>query len=375
MSDWPSATAAQATMRAVVFREFGPPDVLRVESTPTPAPGPGELLVRVAAVSIGRLLDVVARAGHHPWARFEFPHILGAEHSGVVVGAGAGGHSFEIGDRVAVFPTIRSSEHSADTGSFGELDLDATVIGTHRPGAYAEYTVVPAANAHQVPAGVSAAEAAAVALAGTVALTQFVRVGGVGAGTRVLVPGASSALGCTTALLARHLGADVVVTSRDLRKRAQLTSHGFDHVLDSTAPDYPAQVMAAFAGRGPDVIVDNLGDATLWLQHLEILAPGGAVVSSGALLGAEMSIDLRRLYRLSQRIIGVRSGSLEEFHQLWTLVEGGFRPVIDQVFPLDEAASAHERVENDENVGRILLAPWSPRPPVPLSAPTLEVLP
>lgn len=356
MGEWPTTSAVPEEMQVVAFRTFGPPEVLNIESAPTPAPGPGEVLVRVAAVSVGRLLDTMARAGKQPWAKYEFPHVLGAENAGVIAQAGAGVDSVAVGDRVAVFPVIRSAANRSRSAGLPELDLDSILIGTHRQGAYAEYIVVPAENVHPVPDGVSATDAAALALAGAVGMTQFERVGGVGPDSRVLVPGATSALGCTTALLARHFGARVVVTSRNAIKRHQLRAHGFEHVVDSASESYGADILSAFDGAGPDIVVDNLGEPAIWRRNLDILAPGGAIVSSGALLGTEMSIDLRQLYRFSQRVVGVRTGSLDAFHSLWMEVERGLRPVVDRVFDLQQAPEAHRYVERDANVGRVLLS-------------------
>ncbi|WP_208024500.1 alcohol dehydrogenase catalytic domain-containing protein, partial [Amycolatopsis pithecellobii] len=165
-------------MRAAVLREFGPPEVLRVESVPTPRPGKNEVLVQVAAVSVGRLLDVVARAGRHPWARFTFPHVLGAEHAGLVAATGAGVTTVEVGDRVASFPLIVDEQEEMARAGFPELSPTAQLIGTHRPGADAEYVCVPEANVRVVPDGVTASEAAATLLGATVAMTQFERAGG-----------------------------------------------------------------------------------------------------------------------------------------------------------------------------------------------------
>jgi NADPH:quinone reductase-like Zn-dependent oxidoreductase len=341
---WPPVTEVPPVMTAVTFREFGPPEVLRTEELPTPVPAADEVLVRVAAVSVGRLLDIAARAGTHPWAQFKFPHVLGAEHAGVVAQVGAGVTGLAVGHGVAVYPVI--------TG-----DVGPGLIGTHRPGAYAQYVVVPARNAKIVPAGMSAPAAAAVALSGAVAMEQFDLTGGVGPGSRVIVPGATSALGSTAALLARHLGAEVVVTSRHPDKRTRLTELGFAHALDTDDDDYLAQVMAAFSGRKATLVVDNLGSDRVWQRNVEALDVGGAVVLSGAFLDGVVSLDLRRLYTRSHRIIGVRSGTLDSFGRLWDEVHRGFRPVVDRCFPLASAAEAHRYVEQAQNVGRVVLTP------------------
>jgi len=341
-------------MRVVAFHEFGGPDVLRVDEVPTPQPAPGEVLIRIAAVSVGRLLDLVARSGRHPYAKFTFPHVLGAEHTGVVAAVGADVAGFDVGDRVATFPLLTDPDCPMVTAGFAELSPTARIIGTHLSGAYADYIAVPATNVSAVPEGMSPAEAVAVALAGVVAMNQFTRAGLV-AGQRVVVQGASSALGSTTALLARHLGARVIVTSRDETKRERLRELGFDAVLQASSPTFAADVRDVFDGSGADIVVDNLGDPALWTHGMDALAPGGAMVSSGAFLGRTVPVDLQRLYSFGQRVIGVRSGNLAAARRLWAEAASGFRSVVDRTFPLTEAARAHEYVEASANVGRVAL--------------------
>ncbi|MBF4571859.1 zinc-binding dehydrogenase [Herbiconiux sp. VKM Ac-1786] len=342
-------------MTGVVFREFGGPEVLKPESMPVPEPGPGDVLVRVGAVSVGRLLDIVARSGKHPYATFQFPHVLGAEHAGTVAAVGPGVDGVSVGDRVAVFPVVVPADDEMVLAGFGELASSVAIIGTHRQGAYAQYSRVPAANLLPVTADIDPVEAVSVALAGGVAMNQFDRAGGVGPGTRVIVQGATSALGSTTALLAKHLGADVIVTSRHESKRERLRELGFTHVLDAIDGDFPDRVREAFGGKGAQVIVDNLGAPLIWEHGFEVLAPGGTVVSSGAFLGHQVPINLQRLYSLGQRVVGVRSSNLNSAKKAWGEVSAGFRSVVDRTFSLTDAAAAHQYVESGGNVGRVAL--------------------
>lgn len=341
-------------MAAVSFGEFGPPEVLQRVSLPTPQPDVGEVLVRVAAVSVGRLLDITARAGNHPYARFVLPHVLGAEHAGVVAATGPGVSGFAAGDRVAVFPAIADGTCDLCLRGYDELCPSLKLIGTHRPGAYAEYTAVPARNLHRVPPGLDPVQATALALAGPVAMNQLTRAG-FRPGQWVLVQGASSGLGSVTAALARHLGGHVIATSRIPAKRARLEALGLSAVLDATTEGFAAQVRELTGGRGADIVVDDLGEPRIWAATLDALAAGGTVVSSGAFLGREVAVNLQRLYSLGQRIVGVRTGNLASVPSLWAAVDDGFRPVVDMAFPLADAAAAHRYVESDSNVGRVAL--------------------
>lgn len=352
---WPSVTTVPDYMAAAVFRKFGDPEVLQMESVPTPAPKPGEVLVRVASVSVGRLLDVVARSGKHPYASFTFPHILGAEHAGVVAALGPGVSGLQIGNKVAGFPVVVQGEDDFTRAGYSELSPRLQLVGTHRPGAYAQYVCLPAENLTVVPQTMTPADVTALALAGPVAMNQFTRAGGVGEGTRVIVQGATSALGLTTALLAKHLGAEVIVTSRHESKQAQLRAFGFEHVLDAVEPSFVDEVGEVFGGKGAQLISDNLGAPLVWEHGLQVLAPGGVVVSSGAFLGHNVPVNLQRLYSKGQRVIGVKTGNLAAVGQLWQEVTKGFRTVTDRTFTLEQAPAAHHYVEAGCNVGRVSL--------------------
>jgi len=353
-SCWPAAILPPATMRAVILPEFGQPDVLRPAVVATPAPGAGEVLVQVAAVSVGRVLDLAARAGQHPYPGFRFPHVLGAEHAGIIAALGPAVTGWRIGERVAAFPVVTDGTCYYCLRGYDEVCENLRLIGIHRPGAYAQYVAVPTRNLHPVPADITPAQATGLALSGAVAMNQLQR-SGFEAGDWVLVQGASSALGSLTASLAIHLGARVIVASRSPAKRDRLAALHADAVLDPAAPDFAARVHSLTGGRGADIVIDNLGEPGVWQTSLASLGPTGTLVSSGAFLGGDVRIDLSRLYQQAQRIIGVRTGNQASIAALWAEVDRGFRPVLDTTFPLDEAAGAHRYLEDGQNVGRVSL--------------------
>jgi len=351
---WPAATPPTATMRAIILPEFGQPEVLGEAVVATPAPAAGEVLVQVAAVSVGRVLDLAARAGGHPYPGFQFPHVLGAEHAGVIAALGPAVTGWRIGERVAAFPVVTDGTCYYCLRGYDEVCENLKLIGIHRPGAYAQYVAVPTRNLHPVPADITPAQATGLALSGAVAMNQLQR-SGFEAGDWVLVQGASSGLGSLTASLAMHLGAHVIAASRSPAKRDRLTALRADAVLDPAAPDFAARVRSLTGGRGADIVIDNLGEAGVWQTSVASLAPTGTLVSSGAFLGGDVRIDLSRLYQQAQRIVGVRTGNQASIAALWAEVDRGFRPVLDTTFPLEEAADAHRYLEDGQNVGRVSL--------------------
>jgi NADPH:quinone reductase-like Zn-dependent oxidoreductase len=351
---WPAAVpAAPETMRAVAFNAFGSPAVLTVREVETPAIGPADVLIRVAATSIGRLLDLSVRAGTHPFAGFRLPHILGAEHAGTVTAVGAGVTSVRVGDRVAVFPVITCGACAACSIDRSEGCTTLQIIGVHRPGAYAEYTAVPASNVQVIEPDVDPVSAAALSLVGPVAMNQLTQAG-VAPGDWVLVQGGASALGSLAAALAMHLGARVIATSRSPLKRFKIEKTGVAAALDPTADDFVALVMGLTGGRGVKVAIDDLGHPLIWSRTMDCLATLGTVVTSGAFLGGNVQLDLLRLCLRSQRILGVRTGTRTSAQQFWSVVDDGFRPVIDRTYPLSRAAEAHAYM-TDSNIGRVAL--------------------
>lgn len=347
-------------MKVSVFREFGPPEVLRYEDWPDPAPpGPGEVQVRVRAVSVGRLLDIGTRAGSNRYFQGTLPHVLGGEHAGEVAEIGPGVEGLQPGDRVAIFNAVTCGTCPFCQSGQDESCPGVELIGIHRQGAYAELSLVPAANATRIPDDLSFAEAAGLALAGPVAWTQM-DLAGLRAGDWVLINGAASALGSTTAVVAAHLGGRVIGTSRHARKREALVRLGLDAALDAGAAGFEDQVRELTQGQGVRIVVDDIGSAEQWPRLQAVLARHGTVVSSGAFLGETLPLDLRSLYQQSQRIMGVRTATRRGAAAFWSAVATHVRPVLDQSFPLAEAASAHRYVEAGENVGRVLLVPAAP---------------
>lgn len=359
--EWPAVPERlPTTMAATVFESFGGPEVLVPTVLKVPAVGADDVLVRVGAVSVGRLLDLSSRAGRHPYAGFNLPHVLGAEHAGTVVEVGAAVSGIAVGDAVAVYPSITCGECEVCVTGRTEACSRLQIIGVHRQGAYAEYSAVPATNVHVISAAargdIGPATAAALALSGPVSMHQL-REAGLKPGDWVLVQGAASALGSVTAGLAVHLGARVIGTSRSVAKRAVLERLGVHAVLDSRAGDLVERVLTLTQGRGVAVVIDDLGDPEIFAASTACLATLGTLVTSGAFLGGRVELDLARLYLRSQRVIGVRTGTQEAIEALWREVDAGFRPLVDTAFPLERAADAHRHLEGDAGTGRVVLVP------------------
>jgi len=332
-------------MRAVVIREHGDVDVLNVEDVPTPEPSPGEVRVRVGAVSVNSFLDVSNRAGLVPFAVYEFPHILGVEHAGVVD---------EVGEGVPEW--IQPGKRVVVQAAFLRPDGTIGLLGVHRTGSAAEYSCVPAPCLRPLPDGVTFAEGAALTLNGPLAVRQL-EYAHFEPGEWVLVQAAASAAGTMMIRVLQHLGARIIATSRSEEKREVLRRLGVEHVLNSADPDLPTAVHALTEG-GADLVVDNIGDPDLWRSSIASLKDGGRVVTSGAKFGGEVPLNVRDLYTRNLSVLGVRTYNPPAADRLWELVEEGLRPVISEVFPMESVRDAHRLIENQENVGRVVLSVW-----------------
>jgi len=341
-------------MKAAVIYEFGPPDVLKIEDAAPPKSIEGEVLVHVHAVRVGGLLDIGTRAGRNPFARLAFPHILGADFAGDVVEVGEGVRGLKQGDRVAVSPFVACGKCPACQAGRDYGCPSAQLIGVHRPGSYAELVSVPAKVVRRIPDAVTYEQAAAMALSGPVAFTQF-SVVGLKPGDWVLVTAAASGLGLVTSLVAKALGARVITTSRKDWKREMLRERGFDAVLDTDDDAFAKQVGELTGGQGVAFAIDNTSSATMFPKVSAALGRLGVIVSSGAQVAEPVPLDLRSLYLKSQSIVGIRTHTQKALDGFWELAGNGLETLVDRTFPLDDVGDAHRYVEAEKNFGRVLL--------------------
>ncbi|HET6509025.1 MAG TPA: alcohol dehydrogenase catalytic domain-containing protein [Baekduia sp.] len=353
--------ASPETMKAMGFHAFGGPEVLEVVEIPRPVPGAGEVVVAVRAVSVGRTLDIAARAGRLPFAKLVPPHVLGADHAGVIADVGPGVEGHAVGDRVAVFPVVPCDECAPCRAGAEEACVRLEFLGIHRQGAYAEYSLVPAKQLHRLADDVSFVDGAALALLAPLAYNQLAAAGPLDEGTWLMVQSGGSAAGTMVIALARHRGLRVIATSRSEGKREGLRALGVEAALDWREPGFRDEVLGLTGGAGVTAVIDNTGAKDLFATTLGVLSPRGRVVISGAFVGERPELDLQSLYTSNQSILGVRTANRAGVAGAWQEVDGGLRPVIDATFPLFEGAvEAHPRVESDQGLGRVVLTVGEP---------------
>ena len=335
-------------VKAVVMREFGPPEVMRLEDVPTPAPGPGAVLVRVHAVSVNRTLDLAVRAGTYP-APVALPHVLGVDPCGVIEKVGPGVTTRKVGDRVTTLQLLRPATAAAGPA----------ILGVHAWGGYAEYVAVPATLTHPIPDRLDFPTATVVARHAPTALSMLRDHAALKRDEWVLVMGASGGLGSAGIQAARYLGAHVIAGAGADERVQAARDLGADHGVNYRTQDLTEEVRRLTGGRGVDVVFENIADPELFPRAFAALARNGRLVTAGAHGGGTVPLDVKRLYLNNISVIGSvgRIASDDLDLSLRAATEGRFRVLIDRVLPLTDAAHAHRIVADRSGIGKIILQP------------------
>ena len=323
-------------MKAVRIHEDGGPEVLRYEDVEDPAPGSGEVLVRLRAASLNHL-DLWIRQGLPSVPK---PRILGADGAGVVAALGEGADTFSEGDRVVLNPG---------------LDDGARILGEHMDGTHAQLVAVPTEYVHPIPGGLSFEEAAAFPLVFETAYRMLVTKARIEEHEWVLLWGIGSGVALAAFAIAKALGARTLVTSSSAEKLARASELGADATVNHAEDDVAAAVKEATGGRGVDVVVEHVGEAT-WKTSLQSAAPNARVVVCGATSGPNPPAQLHRIWWKQLAVYGSTMGTREDFEGAYELIaRGAAQPIVDRVFPLEQAAAAHEYLEEGRQFGKVVL--------------------
>ena len=332
------------TMRAVLLRELGGPEKLHVEECAARQPGNGTVIVRLRAAALNHR-DVWIRRGDY--AGIRLPAILGSDGAGEVVAVGGQVNPDWIGRHVILDPSLAWGPDARVQGT------SFNILGMPLDGTYAEMVEVPVDNLHLKPPHLSFEEAAAVPLASVTAYRAIVTRARVQPGEVVLVTGIGGGVATAALLIANRLGAHVWVTSGSDSKLSTARAHGAEGGVNHTNPEWPHLAVRQIGSR-PDVVIDGAGGET-FAKALELVRPGGRVVSYGATLGPARNLEIRRIFWKQLDVLGSTMGSADDFRNMVRLYADGLRPIVDKVFPLEEVALAHQRMEQGEQFGKIVL--------------------
>ena len=325
-------------MRAVIADGTGGPEILSVSELPDPEPGPGEVLLDVAAAGLNRA-DLLQRRGFYPPPPGA-SDVIGMECSGTVAALGEGVTGWSVGDEVC-----------------------ALLAG----GGYAAKVVVPVGQVMPVPTGVDLVTAAALPEVAATVWSNVFMVAGLREDDTFLVHGGAGGIGTFAIQLAHALGARVLTTGGTPEKLEYCRSIGADVAIDYREQDFVEEVRAATDGRGADVILDNMGAKYLG-RNVDALAIEGRLVVIGMQGGTKAELDLGALLKKRGAVVAtsLRARPVEGksaicagvVEHVWPLVaEQKVRPIVHQVLALDDVAAAHELMGSGAHTGKILLTP------------------
>ncbi len=342
-------------MRAIVFDRFGGPEVLEPRTVPDPVPRADEALIAVKACGVNHL-DLWVRAGLRG-LDIEMPHILGNDVVGVIERVGEAVRHVRAGDKVLVLPTLSCGVCPACFAGDDNLCREYDVLGRRRNGGYAEKVAVPGVNCVPCPDNLDWPQAAAVPLVFLTAWHMLVGRAAVRPGEDVLVIGAGSGVGSAAVQIARLHGARVIATAGSAAKLERARALGAHETIDHATEDIAARVRALTARKGADVVIEHVGGA-VFERAVAALARNGRLVTCGATIGGQATLDLNLLFGRHLALLGSWMGRRSELVEALRFVrDGRLVPVVDAVIPLAEARRAHERLEAREQFGKVVLVP------------------
>ena len=332
--------------RAAVYEEPTGPAGVRIRERPKTEAAPGTVAVTVMAASINHLDLWLA----HGAQRITPPRVIAADGAGVV--QSSGDPAWRPGDEVVLFPTLCCWECEWCRAGENVRCARFGVLGEHSDGAACERVHIDARNVFRKPAGLSWTEAAAFPLTFLTAWRMLTTRAQLRADETVLVVGAGAGVAAAAIVIARHLGARVMATSRSEAKRRRALELGAEAVFDSA--DFSHAVRRA-TGDGVDVVFEHVGPATLE-ESMRSLALGGRIVTCGSTSGVKAEISMPRLFFRHAGLLGSTMGNAREFEAVLKAIDGGLRPVVDSVYPLSDVKGALTRLDSAEQFGKVVLS-------------------
>ena len=329
-------------MRAVRIHAFGGPEVLHIDEVSKPEPASGEVRIKVEAIGVNRSEVMMRKGLYYPPA--ELPARIGLEAAGTIDALGAGVKSFKAGDRVGTLICLAGPKYF---------------------GAYAEYVVVPAAAVFATPENVSGEESAAIWMAFLAAWGALVQFGQLTAGQAVVITAAFSPVGLAAIQIARDLGAKVIASTTSTDKVNELKRRGADAVIDTSREDFVGRVKELTDDRGADLFFDPAVGGILTCE-MEAAALDGRIIIYALLDMLPTTINPKFVSRGRRRIMGFTVAMLAPLPDVLDravsyiqqrVSDRTFRLCIAKTFKLEEVADAHRCIENDQQIGKIVMTP------------------
>lgn len=342
-------------MKALYFDEHGELDVVKYGDVPDPKPGSGEVVVKVRACALN-FLDIWVRRGW-PGLQLKMPHWCGADVAGEIVELGEQVTDWQEGQRVVVDPGVNLLQDEYTRRGEDSVSPGYHVLGEHMRGGAAEFLAISTNNLAVLPDDTDFPDAAAPLLVGLTAWRMLMHQAGLRAGESVLVVGSGGGVNSIAIQIAKLAGAIVYVVASNPEKSELAHQLGADFVLDRSQVNWGKEIYKLTSKRGVDLVVDNVGKATINTSMMAV-ARGGRIVIVGNTSGPHAEIDIRYIFGKQISLIGSTMGSHQDFRDVLKLLWAGkIKPVIHQVLPLSEGKEAYKMMEEGRQFGKIVLAP------------------
>ena len=328
-------------MKAVVIRKHGGPDVLSYENVKNPTPKKGHVIVKVNYCAVNHL-DIWVRNGL-PERKVSFPHVLGCDVCGTLVD---GFGSFKKNENVIVYPAVESMIPRVSYSIIGGFGM--------YQGGYAEFIQVPQKNIVKKPSWFSDEEACALNVSYLTAWNMLEK-SECKKNDTVLIWGANSGVGSAAILLAKAKGIRIITVVSNIKKTNQAKKLGADHIINRSKSDISNEVLKYTKNQGVDAVIDHVGAKT-WPISLNVLKVNGKMLACGTTTGSEANINIREFYSKEATIIGAYLGTksqLVSLHKFMKLKK--IKPIIDSIYKLKDARHAHEKMEQSNQFGKIIL--------------------
>ena len=340
-------------MKAVYINQPGGLDSLVYGDRPEPEAGPGEAVLRVRASALN-FADLGIISGRS--STRGTPRILGLDMAGEIAQASPAVPGLREGDRVLVDNRVKCGVCEPCINGVDEYCLNQARLGADLDGGHAQYCKVPAINAHKIPQWMSFEEAASLPVAAHTAWHCLVVRGQLKPWDDILIHAAGSGVGSSGLMIAKHIGARVIVTAGADWKLERAKELGADQVINYNATPKFGQLVNEFTdGKGVDMVFDVVG-AAVWDQSLLCLKPGGRLVITGTPSGSEYHMDLSLLQTRPLTVMGSGGRSRRCFSEMMRVVsKGGLRGVVGKTFPLEDAVEAHNTIQGRNFFGKLVL--------------------
>lgn len=341
-------------MRALGFNQHGTIEQIKLLDLPKPKPTANEVLLQIKASALNHL-DLWVLKG---WSglNLALPHICGSDAAGVIVECGEYVTEFSIGDRVAVDPGVNLYDDEYTDSGHPSVSPGFRIIGEQLPGTHAEYQVIPAKNLIKIPEHISFEVAAASGLVGVTAWRMLVQRAHIQAGETVLIIGAGGGVNSMAIQIAKLAGATVYAITSNDEKLTKAKALGADMVLNyNTEPEWAKHLLQLTNKKGFDIVVDNVGQATL-KTSMRLVKPGGRIIIVGNTSGPLVEIDIRYIFGKQISLIGSTMGSHSDYRKVMQAVfTGKIAPPIHAAFPLEQGIAAMRLLEQQQQFGKIVL--------------------